>query len=272
MARTTQTVDDSIRVVFVQDDPSVAEMYKLKLELDGYQVTIVSSRQQLIDTSASVRPDLVYLDIRRREEVGIEMLRSLRTSEVTRDVPVIMLSMVNDPERGFTLGAVDIAIKPVDRARLSQILKKYTCPHPPCPVLLVEDDHLTREVTRRILEKEGWKVSEAENGRVALECMKRERPSLILLDLMMPEMDGFEFATRVRRNIEWRSIPIVVVTARNLSGADRRRLNGSVETILRKAGDSREALLHQLRDLLDDYNAVRAGTMPEGEEKRATFT
>ena len=107
-----------------------------------------------------------------------------------------MLTMVDDPERGFTLGAADYATKPVDRARLSQILKKYTCPHPPCPVLLVEDDPATREMTRAILEKEGWKVSEAENGRVALECMERERPSLILLDLMMPEMDGFEFAAR----------------------------------------------------------------------------
>jgi CheY-like chemotaxis protein len=102
--------------------------------------------------------------------------------------------------------------------------------------------------------------------------MKRERPSLILLDLMMPEMDGFEFAARARRNIEWRSIPIVVVTARDLSSEDRRRLNGSVETILRKAGDSREALLHQLRDLLDDYNAPRAEIMPAGVEKGAAST
>src|ERR1700730_13249187 len=190
-----------------------------------------------------------------------------------RDVPVIMLlTMVNDPDRGFTLGAVDIAIKPVDRARLSQILKKYTCPHPPCPVLLVKDDPVTCEVMRRILEKEGWKVSEAENGRLALECMKRERPSLILLDLMMPEMDGFEFAIRIRRNLEWRLIPIVVLTARDLSGDELRRLNGYVQTILRKAGDSCEALLQQLRDLLDDYDAVRAVTMPDGEEKRATST
>jgi DNA-binding response OmpR family regulator len=114
MARTTQTVDDSIRVVFVQDDPSVAEMYKLKLELDGYQVTIVSSRQQLIDTSASVRPDLVYLDIRRREEVGIEMLRSLRTSEVTRDVPVIILSDHRPDEmasRGFAADMKDYVVR-----------------------------------------------------------------------------------------------------------------------------------------------------------------
>ena len=116
-----------------------------------------------------------------------------------------------------------------------------------------------------MLEKEGWKVSEAENGSMALEYMERERPSLILLDLMMPEMDGFEFAIRVRRNLEWRLIPIVVLTARDLSGEERRRLNGCVEAILQKAGDSCETMLHQLCDLLDAHTAPRVMTMPVGK-------
>jgi CheY-like chemotaxis protein len=115
---------------------------------------------------------------------------------------------------------------------------------------MVEDDPATRSITRNILEKEGWKVSEAENGRAALECMEQERPSLILLDLMMPEMDGFEFADRVRRRPEWRFIPIVVMTAKDLSAKERRQLSGSVETILHKTGDSRKALLKQVRDLI----------------------
>ena len=151
---------------------------------------------------------------------------------------------------GFTLGAVDIAIKPVDRARLSQILKKYPCPHPPCPVLLVEDDPVTCEVMRRILEKEGWKVSEAENGRLALECMKRERPSLILLDLMMPEMDGFEFAARVRRNIEWRLIPIVVVTAYPERYRRDELLAAGCEVCIVKPVDTRD-LARQLENALE---------------------
>ena len=150
----------------------------------------------------------------------------------------------------------------MDRARLSQLLNKHTCPDPPCPVLLVDDDPVIRELTRAILEKEGWKVIEAENGRVALECMERMRPSLILLDLMMPEMDGFEFAAAVGKHPEWRSIPIVVVTAHDLSSEERRRLNGYVEKILQKTGDSHESLLHQLRDLLDNYTAPRVRATP----------
>jgi len=113
MARAIHPVDDTIRVLFVQDDPAVAEMYKLKLELDGYQVTIVSGRQQLIDTSATLRPDLVYLDIRRREQDGIEMLRTLRHGGPTKDVPVIILSDHRPEEmvgRGLTTNVMDYVV------------------------------------------------------------------------------------------------------------------------------------------------------------------
>jgi DNA-binding response OmpR family regulator len=114
MARAMHPIDDTIRVLFVQDDPAVAEMYKLKLELDGYQVTIVSGRQQLIDTSATLRPDLVYLDIRRREQDGIEMLRTLRHGGPTKDVPVIILSDHRPEEmvgRGLTTNVMDYVVR-----------------------------------------------------------------------------------------------------------------------------------------------------------------
>lgn len=114
MARAIHPVDDTIRVLFVQDDPAVAEMYKLKLELDGYQVTIVSGRQQLIDTSATLRPDLVYLDLRRREQDGIEMLRTLRHGGATKDVPVIILSDHRPEEmvsRGLATNVMDYVVR-----------------------------------------------------------------------------------------------------------------------------------------------------------------
>ncbi len=174
-----------------------------------------------------------------------------------RDIPVIMLTMVDDPQRGFTLGASDYATKPVNRGRLSQILKKYTCLRPPCPVLVVDDDASTRSITRRVVESEGWAVSEAGNGIEALRSMERERPSLILLELKMPGMDGFAFAAEVRRHPEWRTVPIVVVTSKKLTSEDRRRLNGNVEHIVQKQGDSAESLLVQVRDLLTDSAVTR---------------
>ena len=225
---------DASCVLVIDDDPTQRDLIQRFLSKEGFCVRTAAGGEAGLRLARQLRPVAITLDVMMPDMDGWSVLSALKADADLRDIPVIMLTMVDDPERGFTLGAADYATKPVDRARLSQILKKYTCPHPPCPVLLVEDDPATREVTRAILEKEGWKVSEAENGRVALECMERERPSLILLDLMMPEMDGFEFAARVRRHPEWRSIPIVVVTAHDLSGEERRRLNGYVETILQK--------------------------------------
>jgi signal transduction histidine kinase/DNA-binding response OmpR family regulator len=260
-------------VLVIHDDATQRDVIQRFLSKEGFSVRTADKGEAGQRLARQLRPAAITLDVMMPDKPGLDcwsVLLAIKADPNLRDIPVIMLTMVSEPGGGFMLGAVDIVTKPVDRARLSRILKKYTCPHPPCPILLIEDDQVTREMTRRILEKEGWKVTEAENGRVALECMERECPSLILLDLMMPEMDGFEFAARMRRHVEWRLIPIVVVTARDVSGEERRRLTGSVETILRKASDSREALLDQLSGLLDDYTAPRS--MPALEEKRATST
>jgi PAS domain S-box-containing protein len=244
-------------VLVIDDDPVQRDLLDCFLSKEGFCVRTAAGGDAGLRLARQLRPVAITLDVMMPDMDGWSVLAALKADAALCDIPVIMLTMVDDPERGFTLGAADYATKPVDRARLSHILKKYTCPHPPCPVLMVEDDPATRELTRAILEKEGWMVSEAENGRAALVCMERERPSLILLDLMMPEMDGFEFADRVRQHPEWRSIPIVVLTAKDLTAEERRRLNGSVETILRKAGDSRTALLNQVRDLVAKCSARR---------------
>jgi len=257
----TESLAPASCVLVIDDDAVQRDLIERFLSKEGFCVRTAAGGEAGLRLARQLRPVAITLDVMMPDMDGWSVLSALKADDDLRDIPVIMLTMVDDPERGFTLGAADYATKPVDRARLSQLLKKHTCPHPPCPVLLVDDDPASRELTRTILEKEGWEVSEAENGRAALECMKRERPSVILLDLMMPEMDGFEFAAQVRRHPEWRSIPIVVVTAHNLTTEERRRLNGYVETILQKVGDSREALLHQLRDLLHDCAAPRATSL-----------
>jgi CheY-like chemotaxis protein len=130
----------------------------------------------------------------------------------------------------------------------------------PHRVLVVEDDPATRELLRRMLEAEGWAVSEAENGRVALEQIARQQPATVLLDLMMPEMDGFAFVVELRKQRAWRSIPIVVITARDVSPQDRLRLSGYVEKILAKSALSREELLAEVRDLVADSVRSRSAT------------
>jgi CheY-like chemotaxis protein len=255
-------------VLVIDDDPAQRELMQRFLRKEGFQVRAARGGREGLRLARQARPVAITLDVMMPGMDGWSVLEELKADAALREIPVIMLTMVDDPERGFALGAADYATKPVNRLRLSKILRKHTCADPPCPVLVVEDDPATRAMTRNILEKEGWRVSEAENGRVALACMERERPRLILLDLMMPEMDGFEFADRVRRHPEWRSIPIVVVTARDLSAEERRRLSGYVETILQKAGDSHEALLRQVSERLSDW-APRALTPRTGDEARA---
>jgi CheY-like chemotaxis protein len=135
-------------------------------------------------------------------------------------------------------------------------LKKYQSEQLPSHVLLVEDDSITRQMMRRLLEKEGWRIDEAENGRIALDKLKEHPPQLILLDLMMPEMDGFEFVSHLRRNKEWRDIPVVVVTAKNITIEDRHKLNGFVEKVLQKGAYDRAELINEVRNLIVSYTRV----------------
>jgi signal transduction histidine kinase/CheY-like chemotaxis protein len=244
-------------VLVVDDDPVQRELMQRYLGKEGFDVRTASGGVEGLRLARQLIPAAITLDVMMPDMDGWTVLAALKADRTLRDVPVIMLTMVDDPERGFALGASDYATKPVNRVRLSQIVKKHMCAHPPCPVLLVDDDAAFRDVTRAMLEKEGWSVSEAENGAAALESMEAQRPSLIFLDLIMPVMNGFEFAAAVRQHAEWRSIPIIVITSRDLTSDDRRRLNGYVQTILQKEGASRDSLLQQVRDALNDNHTPR---------------
>ena len=151
-----------------------------------------------------------------------------------RTVPVVMLTMLDDKNKGYSLGATDYLVKPVDKKQLQAILSRYYETEKPCSVLLVEDDPSTRDMIKRALAKTDWEAVEADNGQVALDEIGARRPDLILLDLMMPVMDGFDFLIELHANADWRSIPVVVLTAKDLTDEDRRMLSGRVEQILEK--------------------------------------
>ena len=159
-----------------------------------------------------------------------------------------MVTLVDEKHVGYTLGAVDYLTKPIDWKRLTAVIQKYQRADPFCRVLVVEDDARRRKILRTRLEKQGWPVIEAENGRVALERMAESLPDLILLDLMMPEVDGFQFLDHVRTHEGWRYIPIIVITAKDLTEEDRQRLNGYVEEVLEKGAYNPDALLREVRD------------------------
>jgi CheY-like chemotaxis protein len=159
-----------------------------------------------------------------------------------------MVTMTDDREAGYALGATEFLTKPIDRGRLVQLLERHAPKGAGRRALVVDDLAENRALLRRALEQEGWQVTDAENGRVGLDRLADGEISLILLDLMMPVMDGFDFVMEMRKVEEWRRIPIVVVTAKDLTDEDRRRLNGDVAALIQRSGTDRESLLAQLRE------------------------
>jgi CheY-like chemotaxis protein len=189
------------------------------------------------------------------------VLGQLKADPVTCDIPVIMVTVLEDRNLAYSLGASDYLTKPIDRDRLAAVLRKHHCGRIPCPVLVVEDDAGSRRFLRNILEHESWQVDEAENGVAALDWLKRHDtvPELILLDLMMPTMDGFELVNALRLNAAWQQIPIIVITAKDITEEDRARLNGQVQRILSKGRIDREALLGELRRALAGRSTTSHG-------------
>jgi adenylate cyclase len=156
---------------------------------------------------------------------------------------VVLMSIVDEKNRGYALGAADYLVKPVDRAKLVETITGI-CGSTAGRALLVDDDEVVRRGARQALEPIGWKVTEAENGQVAVEWLTSTRPDVIILDLMMPKMDGFEFLDELRKRPDWQDIPVVVITAKDLTDDDRNRLNGGVERIIQKS--DRDEMLRQL--------------------------
>ncbi|MCZ6872573.1 MAG: response regulator [bacterium] len=245
---TSAPVEGAATVLVIDDDPAVRDLMQRSLSKDGWHVAAVASGEEGLRLAKERRPVAIVLDVIMPGMDGWAVLTALKAEPDLADIPVVMQTIVDDKNMGYALGVSDYLIKPIDRERLIAILRKYRCEPPPCRVLVVEDEADTRDLLRRMLEKEGWTVTESVNGREALERVAENRPNLILLDLMMPEMDGFTFVEALRQQEAWRSIPVVVITAKDLTPDDRQRLNGSVERILQKGAYSREELLRQVRD------------------------
>jgi CheY-like chemotaxis protein len=183
------------------------------------------------------------------------------------DIPVIILSIVDDKNLGFALGASDYLTKPINRDRLLATLARYRVGRPCGTVLVVEDDELTRDQVRRTLEGDACTVITAANGREALERLANTRPDVILLDLLMPEMDGFAFAEELHKHTAWRSIPVVVMTNKDITTDDFQRLHGFVETVVRKGEYSRDELSNKVRGLIMAYARPLS---TQGDEHPAT--
>jgi len=232
------------------------ELLERFLTREGFLVASAAGGAEGLQRARDRHPDAVVLDVLMPGMDGWAVLTALKGDPALAAIPVIMLTVVDDRSLGYALGATDYLTKPVDRGRLVGALRRHRPEQAGCAVLVVEDDPASRQLVRELLAREGCTVREAADGRAGLVEVARSRPDLIVLDLLMPELDGFGFVAELRRNPDWRAIPIVVVTAKDVTPEDRRRLNGQVETVIAKGGAAREALLSEVRELLAGYIAA----------------
>ena len=238
--------DSAHTILVIDDDPVVRDLLRRHLSRNGYRVLVAANGEEGIRLAGETRPDLITLDVLMPELDGWAVLTELKSDPAVADIPVIVVSIVDERNLGYSLGAADYLTKPVDRDQLLAVLAKYCGNSTRRRLLVVDDNAETREMVRRLLERAQWDVDEADNGISALERIADDPPDIILLDLMMPEMDGFEFLARIGEDERWRALPVVVMTAKTLTASDRERLSGRVEQLVEKSGDNLDTLLGDL--------------------------
>ena len=237
-------------MLVIDDEANARELIQRSLAKEGFRVELAADGRSGLELAKRLKPRVITLDVMMPGLDGWAVLSALKADPATVEIPVIMLTIVDDKQIGFALGAADYFTKPIDWGRLTAALQGTRRNAEAHTVLVVEDEPQTREMLGRALSKADWQVLEAENGRAALEKLHGAAPTVILLDLMMPEMDGFEFLRELRKRPECRLVPVVVVTAKDLTAEDRQSLNGEVARILQKGAFSTEDLVAQIQALL----------------------
>jgi hypothetical protein len=238
---------EACTILVIDDDPDALDIMGRTLQAAGFRVVTASDGREALRLAKRLRPSAITLDVVMPHMDGWAVLRELKADAATRDIPIVMVTMTNNREMGYALGAAEVLTKPIDRAQLTALLGRIGGADVG-RALVVDDLEENRDLLRRMLEQEDWRVREAENGRVALDRMREETPGLILLDLMMPVMDGFEFLAEMRKVEAWQSIPVTVVTAKEISDDDRSRLSGNVERILARGTLDADGMVSALRE------------------------
>lgn len=233
-------------VLVIDDDDGVRELLITSLTKQGYRVEAAASGEAGLEAARQWRPDVITLDVMMPGMDGWEVLSCLKKDPELNPIPVVIISIVEEQQHGYALGAVNYLLKPVDRDQLLAAMQPYL-QRDPSQVMVVEDDETTRGMMQTMLGKLGCEVLLAENGLAALELLALHRPDLLLLDLMMPELDGLELARRMREHPEWRHIPVIVLTAKDLTAPERAQLARHADAIFQKGNYHRQELIAEIQ-------------------------
>ncbi len=248
------TASTARSVLFVDGDPTLRRTVAQYLQKNGFNVTAAGSGAEAFALLEQQVPDLILLDITMPGMDGWAALAGIRSLPALNGVPVVLHGAIADPDKAYQLGATGIIQKPAEPAQIAAGLKRHLSPGSvECDVLLVEDDPPTRDMMRRILEREKWRVRAAANGQLALHVLAQVAPAAIVLDLKMPIMNGFQFLDRVQAHAAWRAIPVFVFTSMDITQEIRDRLAGRAAGIFQKGNYSREELLQRVHDAVQAH-------------------
>ncbi|MDC4225923.1 MAG: response regulator [Candidatus Manganitrophus sp.] len=243
--------EDRPRILVVEDDPAVAKLLALYLTQEGYAVVHAYDGQDAIEKAQEIKPFAITLDIMLPRIDGWEVLKKLKTLPSTKDIPVIIVSIVENPTLGFSLGAVDYFTKPINRKGLIDSLKKYSITQSvirkPINFLVIEQDTVVMEQIGSILDEEHFGVIKTNNGEEGIALAVEIQPDLILLDLMLNNISGIETIHRLKQHPTARNIPIILFASRELTAEEKQILDGQVREIIYKNPSLKETLIQEVR-------------------------
>ncbi len=254
-------------ILVIDDDESVLDLTERFLTRKGFKVVTANNGHEGLRLARELHPAAITLDVLMPQLDGWTVLAAIKGDPELADIPVILMTIIDDRTRGYALGATEYLIKPVNREKLTSVLRA-ACGTAGRKVLVIDDDELMRNGVCQSLKRDGWEVSEAANGRIGIERLGQSRPDVIMLDLMMPEMNGFEFLVEMRSKPEWRDIPVLVVTAKDLTAEERAQLNGHVERVMDKGSAELAELLGEIGQVLEVSITRRRDGAAEGEGKK----
>jgi signal transduction histidine kinase/DNA-binding response OmpR family regulator len=258
---------DAPLVLVVDDDASARKLLTAVLHKEGLRVAEAEAGEKAIALARRIRPDLITLDIVMPRMDGWSVLTTLKSDPELAGIPVVVVTITTDRGVALSLGAADFMTKPIERGRLVSVLD--TLLRGRGTVLLIEDDEESRALTRRQLQRLNVEVIEARNGREAIDWLSgNAAPGMILLDLVMPEMDGFSMLDAIKKHPEWQRIPVVILTGKELTATERELLQGRVHNVLAKGSVSANDLAAVVRQLLRQHSAAARSAAELADKQR----
>ncbi|MBI3004174.1 MAG: response regulator [Ignavibacteriales bacterium] len=239
-----------VQILCIDDDPDVIEILRKYLIPEGYSVAGALSGDEGLAAASRLKPSLITLDIMMPKKDGWQVLRELKSNAATKDIPVVMHSIVDNKPLAMSLGAVDLLAKPTDPNRLLSVVRQFIKSNDQY-ILVVDDNEDFALAVKNLMKPDGLNIKVANGGKKALEILKESKPALILLDLLMPEMDGFEVVRQLQANDAWKRIPVIILSGKELTPEELSKLNNQVTNYMKKDDLSQVELTRTVKRILN---------------------